>query len=97
MAKLTQTKIKKTTKASPVFDIGVSELLLVAMLTLVVAGPQRLPTIARTIGIWRRRLSEIMSQANWELERTITAEDVEKMQVTQKQDSEGLAKDDDKP
>lgn len=35
--------------------IGFSELLLLAVITLLVVGPQRLPEVARTLGGWSRQ------------------------------------------
>lgn len=34
------------------FDIGFSELVVVAVVALIVIGPERLPTVARTLGKW---------------------------------------------
>jgi Tat protein translocase TatB subunit len=34
--------------------VGLSELLLLALITLLVVGPQRLPEVARTVGRWTR-------------------------------------------
>ena len=34
------------------FDIGFSELLIVAVLTLIVMGPERLPETVRTLSLW---------------------------------------------
>ncbi|MCM2321560.1 MAG: Sec-independent protein translocase protein TatB, partial [Pseudomonas sp.] len=38
------------------FDVGFSELLLVALVALLVLGPERLPGAARTAGLWIGRL-----------------------------------------
>lgn len=35
--------------------VGFSELLLLAVITLLVVGPQRLPEVARTLGGWSRQ------------------------------------------
>lgn len=35
--------------------VGFSELLLLALITLLVVGPQRLPEVARTVGGWARQ------------------------------------------
>ncbi|MCJ1888528.1 Sec-independent protein translocase protein TatB, partial [Pseudomonas sp. LA21] len=37
------------------FDIGFSELLVIAVVALVVLGPERLPKAARFAGLWVRR------------------------------------------
>ena len=42
------------------FDIGFSELLLIAVVALVVLGPERLPKAARFAGLWVRR-----ARAQW--------------------------------
>ena len=42
------------------FDIGFGELLLIAVVALVVLGPERLPKAARFAGLWVRR-----ARAQW--------------------------------
>ena len=42
------------------FDIGFAELLLIAVLGLLVLGPERLPTAVRTISLWLGRLREAL-------------------------------------
>lgn len=53
------------------FDIGFSELLLVAVVALVVLGPEKLPTAVRTLGLWvgrfRRTVSSIQAEITEEL------------------------------
>lgn len=53
------------------FDIGFSELLLIAVVALLVLGPEKLPTAARTLGLWvgkfRRTVSGIQSEISEEL------------------------------
>lgn len=53
------------------FDIGFAELLIVAVVALVVLGPEKLPTAARAAGLWigriRRTLSGIQSEISEEL------------------------------
>lgn len=53
------------------FDIGFAELLIFAVVALVVLGPEKLPTAARTAGLWigyiRRTLSGIQKEINAEL------------------------------
>lgn len=53
------------------FDIGFFELLVVGVVALLVLGPERLPTAARTCGLWlgrvRRSLTSIQSEIREEL------------------------------
>lgn len=54
------------------FDIGFWELLLIGIVTLVVVGPERLPDVARTAGVYlaklRRFVAGVKSDINAELE-----------------------------
>ncbi len=53
------------------FDIGFAELLIIAVVALVVLGPEKLPVAARTLGLWlgriRRTVSSIQSEISEEL------------------------------
>jgi sec-independent protein translocase protein TatB len=53
------------------FDIGFAELLVVGVMGLVVLGPEKLPTAARTLGLWvgriRRSLGSIQKEISEEL------------------------------
>ena len=51
------------------FDIGFSELLIVAVVALVVLGPERLPKAARFAGLWVRRARAQWYSVKAELER----------------------------
>ncbi len=42
------------------FDIGFSELFLIAIVALVVLGPERLPKAARFAGLWVRRARAVV-------------------------------------
>ncbi len=58
------------------FDIGFSELLLVAVIALVVLGPERLPSAARTVGTWVGRARRMMNQLNQEIDKQIKLEEL---------------------
>ena len=58
------------------FDIGFSELLLVAIVTLLVIGPEKLPDTLRTIGLWLGRLRRSFVAVKSEIEREIGMDDV---------------------
>lgn len=58
------------------FDIGFAELLLVALVALLVLGPERLPTAARTVGYWGGRARRYMRQMTTELEREVQQSEI---------------------
>jgi sec-independent protein translocase protein TatB len=61
-----------------VFDIGFSELLVLAVVALVVLGPERLPKAARFAGLWVRRARAQWYSVKSELERDLAAEELRK-------------------
>jgi len=61
-----------------VFDIGFSELLVIAIVALVVLGPERLPKAARFAGLWVRRARNQWDSVKQELERELQAEDIKR-------------------
>lgn len=58
------------------FDIGFSELLLIAVVALVVLGPERLPRAARFAGLWVRRARAQWYSVKAELEQDMAAEEL---------------------
>ncbi|GIZ12766.1 Sec-independent protein translocase protein TatB [Pseudomonas sp. NCCP-436] len=58
------------------FDIGLSELLLVGLVALVVLGPERLPGAVRTAGLWIGRLKRSFQAIKAEVEREIGADEI---------------------
>jgi sec-independent protein translocase protein TatB len=58
------------------FEIGVSELLIVAIVALVVLGPERLPKAARLAGFWVRKARAQWYAVKAELESEIADEEL---------------------
>ena len=58
------------------FDIGFSELLVIALITLVVMGPERLPETVRNISLWIGRFREAFNRARRELEQEVGMDEV---------------------
>jgi sec-independent protein translocase protein TatB len=58
-----------------VFDVGFGELLLIAVVALVVLGPERLPGAARTAGALLRRLRSGWASVRDEVEKELHAEE----------------------
>ena len=60
------------------FGIGTGELLIIALVALVVLGPERLPKAARFAGVWIRRARTQWYSVKSELERELEAEDLKR-------------------
>uniref|UniRef100_UPI0028B17B5F Sec-independent protein translocase protein TatB n=1 Tax=Pseudomonas sp. TaxID=306 RepID=UPI0028B17B5F len=58
------------------FGISFSELLLIALIALLVLGPERLPGAARTAGLWIGRLKRSFNAIKTDIEREIGADDL---------------------
>ena len=58
------------------FDIGFFELLVVAVVGLVVIGPERLPGAIRSGALWWGRLKRSMRETRTELEKQLGADDI---------------------
>ena len=58
------------------FDIGFTELLLIAVVGLVVLGPERLPRAVRTASLWIGRLRRQFNEIRTEVEREIGADEI---------------------
>ena len=58
------------------FGISFGELLLVALIALLVLGPERLPGAARTAGLWIGRLKRSFNAIKQEVEREIGADEI---------------------
>ncbi len=60
------------------FDIGFSELLVIAVVALIVLGPERLPKAARFAGLWVRRARAQWYSVKDELERELAADELKR-------------------
>jgi sec-independent protein translocase protein TatB len=60
------------------FDIGFSELLVIAVVALVVLGPERLPKAARFTGLWVRRARAQWYSVKAELEQDLAADELKR-------------------
>lgn len=58
------------------FDVGFSELLVVAALGLLLIGPEKLPTVARRVGLYVRKFSRAWGQVRSEIERELEMEEL---------------------
>jgi sec-independent protein translocase protein TatB len=60
------------------FDIGAAELFLIAIVALIVLGPERLPKAARFAGLWVRRARAQWYSVRSELERELAADELKR-------------------
>ena len=60
------------------FDIGVSELMVVAVVALLVIGPERLPRVARTAGHLMGRLQRYVSDVKADISREMELDELRK-------------------
>ena len=56
------------------FEVGFSEMLVIAVVALIVLGPERLPKAARLAGLWVRKARAQWYSVKAELERELAAE-----------------------
>ena len=61
------------------FDIGFWELALIGVVALLVVGPDRLPGLARTVGLWVGRIRRYVGTVRDDIEREIQADELKKM------------------
>ncbi len=60
------------------FDIGFSEILIIATLTLIVMGPNRLPEAIKTITLWIGRLRNFIKSARSDIENEVGIDEIKK-------------------
>jgi sec-independent protein translocase protein TatB len=62
------------------FDVGLTELMVIAVVALVVIGPERLPKVARTAGLLLGRLQRYVTDVKADINREIQLDELKKMQ-----------------
>ncbi len=62
------------------FDIAFSELLVIAVVALIVIGPEKLPKVARTLGALMGRMHRYVSTVKADVKRELDAQELHKMQ-----------------
>ncbi|MGQ9424995.1 Sec-independent protein translocase protein TatB [Gilvimarinus sp. F26214L] len=58
------------------FDVGFTELLVIATITLLVLGPERMPEAVRTVTLWIGRFKRSLRETRREIEQQIGADDI---------------------
>lgn len=62
------------------FDVSFGELLIIAIVALVVIGPEKLPKVARTLGLLAGRMQRYVSAIKADVTRELQMQELQKMQ-----------------
>jgi sec-independent protein translocase protein TatB len=60
------------------FEIGFWEIVLILAVALVVVGPERLPGLVRSVGLWLGKARRILSEVRDEVERELRLEEIKR-------------------
>ena len=63
------------------FDVGFSELIVIGIVALVVIGPERLPKVARTLGVLTGRLQRYVAQVKSDINREMELSELSKVKT----------------
>jgi sec-independent protein translocase protein TatB len=61
------------------FDIGFWELAFIGVIALLVFGPERLPEVARTAGVWVSRIRRLIATVKRDVEQELRAEELKRI------------------
>ena len=61
------------------FDVGFQELTLIGLIALIVVGPERLPKMARTLGLWMGKIRYYVGQVKSDIDREVRAQELKEM------------------
>jgi len=73
-----------------VFDFGFSELLIIAVVALVVLGPERLPRVAKQAGQWMGKLQRYVADVKTDINRQMELDELRKLQAQVKEAASSL-------
>jgi sec-independent protein translocase protein TatB len=62
------------------FDIGFSELIVIGVVALIVIGPERLPKVARTLGLLLGRAQRYVNDVKSDISREMQLDELRKLQ-----------------
>jgi len=67
------------------FDVSFSEILVIAIVALVVIGPERLPKVARMLGLLAGRMQRYVSTVKADIDRELRMDELRKLEGEAKQ------------
>jgi sec-independent protein translocase protein TatB len=72
------------------FDMGITEMMLIGVVALVVIGPERLPGVARTAGKYIGRLKRFMTSVKADVEQELRADELRQILSQQQKELDSL-------
>ena len=72
------------------FDIGFTEILVIAIVALIVIGPERLPKVARTLGHLFGRMQRYVNDVKADISREMEIEELRKLQATMQETARSI-------
>lgn len=72
------------------FDIGFSELMVIAVVALLVIGPEKLPRVARTAGHLFGRMQRYVNDVKADISREMALDDLRKLQASIQETAQSL-------
>ncbi|MBX3651613.1 MAG: Sec-independent protein translocase protein TatB [Burkholderiales bacterium] len=72
------------------FDIGFSELMIIAVVALIVIGPEKLPKVARTVGHLFGRMQRYVNDVKADINREMALDDLRKLQASMQETAQSL-------
>lgn len=73
------------------FDIGFSEIVVIMVVALVVIGPERLPKVARTMGLLWSRAQRYINGVRADIERDMQMEELKQLKLKVEQEAAAAA------
>jgi sec-independent protein translocase protein TatB len=72
------------------FDIGFSELMVIAVVALIVIGPEKLPKVARTVGHLFGRMQRYVNDVKSDISREMALDDLRKLQSSMQETAQSI-------
>src|SRR4051812_11600962 len=72
------------------FDVGFSEIVVIAVVALIVIGPERLPKVARTLGHLFGRMQRYVNDVKADISREMELDELRKLQTTMEDAARGF-------
>jgi sec-independent protein translocase protein TatB len=72
------------------FDLGFTELMVIALVALIVIGPERLPRVARTLGHLAGRLQRYVADVKADINREVELDELKKMRDSMQEAASGF-------